>query len=340
MTRASTTVHLSANQPADRFYAGGRKIRGFRGEAAHGDRVPEDWVASTTTLFGESELGLSELPDGRRLVDAVREDPEYWLGHEHVRAFGADTMLLVKLLDAGQRLPVHLHPERAFASEHLGRRHGKAEAWYMLEGGRVHLGFRRHVERAELARWVADQDIDAMIDAMHAVDVAAGDSVYVPPGTPHAIGAGVFLVEVQEPEDLSILLEWRGFGIDGETDGHLGIGFDTALGATDRQGCSVGQIETLITRQGSGERTLADGSEQYFRAERVEVDGRASFDAGFSVCVVTDGAGELHRVNATAAPLTRGDTVLVPHAAGAFEITGTLTLVRCRPPRPATMPAY
>ncbi|WP_231560250.1 hypothetical protein [Microbacterium hominis] len=39
---------------------------------------------------------------------------------------------LVKLLDAGQRLPVHAHPDDAFAAAHLGRAHGKAEAWYIL----------------------------------------------------------------------------------------------------------------------------------------------------------------------------------------------------------------
>jgi mannose-6-phosphate isomerase len=57
-------VYLTSNQPAERFYRGGNKIHAFRAAAAEGDRVPEDWVASTTTVFGEALTGLSELPGG------------------------------------------------------------------------------------------------------------------------------------------------------------------------------------------------------------------------------------------------------------------------------------
>lgn len=327
-------VHMGSNQPADRFYKGGAKIRALRSDGAPGDRVPEDWVASTTTLFGEEETGLSRLPDGRRFVDVVNEAPESWLGPDHLNAYGSDTKLLVKLLDAGQRLPVHLHPEHSFAREHLGRRHGKAEAWYILDGGPVHLGFSREVGRDELDAWVAGQDVEAMLDAMHVLELAPGDSVYVPPGLPHAIGAGVFIVEVQEPEDLSILLEWKDFAIDGEAEGHLGLGFGTALDATDRRGWTAGEIGRLVVRQGSGTGTLAGASQPYFRAERLDVSGSAGLDAGFSVIVVLDGAGMLTPANAPASPLSKGDTVAVPFAAGNLEVSGSLSMVRCRPPQP------
>jgi len=328
-------VYLGSNQPPDRFYRGGAKIRALRGTAAPGDRVPEDWVASTTTLFGEAETGLSRLPDGRRFLDAVHADPQAWLGPDHVEAWGSDTKLLVKLLDAGQRLPVHLHPAQPFARAHLGRSHGKAEAWYILDGGPVHLGFTRDVDRAELDAWVAGQDTEAMLAAMHTVDVAPGDSVYVPPGLPHAIGAGVFLVEVQEPEDLSILLEWQGFAIDGGAEGHLGLGFGTALDAADLRGWPADGIRQLVIRQGRGAGTLASLSTRYFRAERLDIAGSAELpDAGFGVLVVLDGTGTLKPANAAASPLAKGDTVAVPFAAGELEVSGRLSLLRCRPPQP------
>ena len=135
---------LAANQPADRFYRGGPRIAAFRGErggAAAGDHVPEDWVASVTTQAGDGSVGLTRLPGtpssnppngGRLLRDAIAGDPTAWLGQAHVEAFGADPRLLVKLLDPGQRLPVHGHPDDAWASAHLGRAHGKAEAWCIL----------------------------------------------------------------------------------------------------------------------------------------------------------------------------------------------------------------
>jgi hypothetical protein len=66
----------------------------------------------------------------------------------------------MKLLDTGQRLPVHVHPDRNFAAGHLASRYGKTEAWLVLEaapGAVVHLGFRRDVSPAELGGWVRDQ---------------------------------------------------------------------------------------------------------------------------------------------------------------------------------------
>lgn len=325
-------VYLTSNQPAERFYRGGNKIRAFRAVAAEGDRVPEDWVASTTTVFGEALRGLSELPCGGLLIDTINADPGAWLGPEHISNFGSDSMLLVKLLDAGQRLPIHVHPNGRFAAKHLGRRHGKAEAWYILDGGTVHLGFNRDVGDKELADWVSGQDSQAMLDAMHTISVAPGDGVYIPPGLPHAIGAGVFLLELQEPEDLSILLEWEGFNIDGAAEGHLGIGFTKALQAAERRRYTEQEIQGLVSRADGDRTPFPSGSEEYFRAERVDVSSRTALDQGFSILVVVEGQGTLTAGNAASSALTRGDTVLVPYSAGNLEITGCLRLVRCLPP--------
>src|SRR5205085_12305535 len=104
------------------FYAGGARIAAFRGLDLDDDHAPEEWLGAVTTTFGgeASGRGLARLGDGTLVRDAVAADPEGWLGAEHTARFGADAGLLTKLLDAGQRLPVHFHPGRAFAREHLG----------------------------------------------------------------------------------------------------------------------------------------------------------------------------------------------------------------------------
>lgn len=243
---------LPSNRPLERFYRGGRKISDFRGEPPAGPREPEDWVASTTALAGEEFRGITVLPDGQSLADAVTERPEAWLGRRHLNRFGPDTRLLVKLLDAGQRLPVHAHPHVDFAGMYLGKSHGKAEAWYIIEGGEVYLGLKESVSLDRLKSLVSSQDADALLSLLHRVDVKPHDVVYIPPGVLHAIGEGVFLIELQEPEDMSILLEWRGFEFDGERDGHLGLGFDLALQAVETRDRSHEDIRELVRPAGVG----------------------------------------------------------------------------------------
>ena len=334
-------IELPANRP-DQFYRGGSTIARFRGIPDDRDYAPEDWVGSATSLFGKDPAGLTMLGE-RTLREAIEADPEAFLGPDHVRRFGPDPAVLVKLLDAGQRLPVHCHPDREFSRRHLDCPYGKTEAWIVVESGAdslVHLGFSREVAADELADWVDRQDVGAMLAAMHTVSVSAGDAVLVPAGIPHAIGEGVFVVELQEPTDLSVLLEWEGFAVDGARDGHLGLGFDVALKCVDRSGWGVERLERLRTagRQ-PGVSLLPEEADPFFRAERH--GGGAKLDPGFSILVVLEGSGGLtHDGGQT--PLTRGATVLVPHAAGEVRLVGELEVVRCRPPAPdgpATPPA-
>ncbi|HEU4348633.1 MAG TPA: class I mannose-6-phosphate isomerase [Actinoplanes sp.] len=325
-------ILLPSNRPPDRFYRGGRKITAFRGEPPAGDREPEDWVASTTALAGEDTLGVTVLPDGRSLPVAIAERPEAWLGRPHVDRFGVDSRLLVKLLDAGQRLPVHAHPHGSFARRHLGRAHGKAEAWFIIEGGEVHLGLKHDVTGDRLRSLVMSQDVDALLGMLHRVEVHPGDVVYVPPGMLHAVGAGVFLVELQEPEDLSILLEWRDFELDGEHDGHLGLGFDVALEAVDCRGLSAGEVRRLTGAAGFGRSVLPAAADPYFVLERVALDGEATIDPGFTVLVVL--AGEADVESGRRLRLEAGSTAVAPYASGPLVLRGRGELLACRPPRP------
>jgi len=138
-------------------------------------------------------------------------------------------------------------------------------------------------------------------------------------------------VHVHTPADLSILLEWRGFDVDGATDGHLGVGFDEALGALELTPRSDAGVDALITRAGPNGSLLPTEAAPYFRAERYAFSGSQRLDKGYAVLVVTDGAVDLTFVGRRVA-LQAGDTVLVPYAAGPLELTGSATVLVFRPP--------
>ncbi|BCB77787.1 class I mannose-6-phosphate isomerase [Phytohabitans flavus] len=328
---------LPANTPRS-FYRGAGRIHSFRCIAAPDDPYyPEDWIGSTTSRFAQAPLGLSVLPDGGLLADAVAARPEWWLGPEHIAAHGHDPAILVKLLDAGQRLPLHVHPDRRFADVHLASPYGKTEAWVIVEAAPdavVHLGFAWDVSAEQVAGWVAEQRVDEMLAATNQIPVRPGDAVVCPAGVPHAIGEGIFLVEVQEPTDFSILLEWEGF-TDGPDAGHLGLGYDVALSCVDRQAWTPDRIDSLRGTRASdrpGVRSLfPDLADPFFAAERLCPDPVSELEPAFSIVVVTVGTAELVPEHAPPLTVRAGDTALLPYGAGRCTLRGQAEAIRCKP---------
>lgn len=314
-----------------RFYRGGPAIAELRGFDPGGERVPEEWIGSTTTAFGEGDVGLSRFADGTLVRDALAADPVAWLGERHAARFGADPALLVKLLDAGERLPVHVHPDGPFARAHLGTSFGKTEAWIVIAarpGAQVHLGWREHVDEARLRDWVAEQDRAALLDALHPIDVAAGDAVFVPAGVAHAIGDGLLICELQEPSDMSVMLEWQDMGIAGEAEATLGLGWDAALGCVERAGRDPAPL-CGPRPDGPVAELLPASAHPFFSAQRIApAGGEIAIGCGFAVIVVLHGDGEIGGV-----AVTRGDALLVPDAAGEVRAAGELEAIACRPPR-------
>jgi mannose-6-phosphate isomerase len=346
-TLPNAPVILGPNQPAH-FYRGGAGIARLRGIAQPSPNSPEDWVGSTTEMFGRPGAGLTRLDSGETLRDAIAADPDGFLGADHVARYGVNPALLVKVLDTGQRLVAHFHPDRDFAARFLGSRYGKTEAWLILEtrdegsdpsAGHVYLGFKRDADPAVVRRWVDDQDTSAILDSLNKVAVAPGGTCLVPAGAPHAIGAGITLVELQEPTDFSILLEWAGFAIDGAREGHLGLGFDVALTALDYSGWDSLRLGALRSpRPGAAERPgvtrlLPARADEFFRAERVDASAPVDFEPGYAILVVVSGQGQVTYA-AGSLPVQRGSTILVPYGAGLTTLEGDLRALRCRPPSP------
>ncbi|HWM56557.1 MAG TPA: class I mannose-6-phosphate isomerase [Pseudonocardia sp.] len=329
-------VQLSPNL-IDHFYRGGARIAALRGLPAAGERQPEEWIAATVSRFGSGDTGLARTVGGELLRDLVAADPVGWVGARHAGRFTPeDTGLLVKLLDAGQRLPVHVHPDRGFARSHLGCPYGKTEAWLVLEadpGAAVHLGWTTDVDPDELATRRDAQDGDWMLERMHRIEVHRGDGILVPAGQVHAIGAGAFVLEAQEPTDFSILLEWS---VTTETrDGsHLGLGFDTAMGAVSHRALGTEALRALATHvdlDGPGPAScLVEQADPFFRVDLLGPG--APVPAGFGALVVLDGGGALHG-DGGSVEVAAGQALAVPAGFGAWTLTGDARGLLARPGR-------
>lgn len=335
--------------PIARFYRGGAMLSRFRGgPGADDDGRPEDWVGSATSTWTPpgapaTDVGISRVSvagTATTIAALVDAHPASMIGAELLERIGPSPGVLVKLLDAGERLPVHCHPTRPSAARLLGSRFGKTEAWLILgtrdgRPARVWAGFDEPMDRQRLRRLIDEQAVDAILAAMTAHDVGPGEVVFVPGGVPHAIGAGAFLLEVQEPTDFSILAETRGVPVDPD-DATLRLGweraidfFEPAVTAVRVHPPSVGDL-------------LPRAADPFFRLVRQRIDGggaaRPPFPPAFAVGVVLGGHGSL--AGATRAiELGAGMTFCLPAAAATARLDAAeaLDLAWCLGPNPEAL---
>jgi len=332
------------------YYEGGERINRFRGLGARPG--PEDWVGSVSAVRAsilpagaDPTTGISRLEDGTNLREAILADGAGWLGPDLAAAFDGEPGLLVKLLDAGGRLPVHCHPTRALAREKLGSRFGKTEGWVIMEadpGATIWLGFNRDVEAAELRDWVDRQDVEAMFAAMNQMDVRAGDVYYVPAGVPHSIGAGIMLAELQEPTSFSICAEYAAYGLDA-AQATLSLGWDDGLACFDRGAYTGKRLELLrpqpeaVSVAGEAElwRLFPAEAGPFFQAFRARVTGSSALGVPrFRIIVIEYGEGSL-LVDSATVPVHAGETWLIPHGAGQLLADGNFEMLICDPPQVA-----
>ncbi|MBT6157573.1 MAG: class I mannose-6-phosphate isomerase [Planctomycetaceae bacterium] len=232
--------------------------------------------------------------------------------------FGAERIckqfpLLIKFLDAHDRLSLQVHPDDELAVKYDPQENGKTEAWVIIEaepGSRLYAGLKEGVGRDEL-----DSALQAGTaeDLLHSFTVTAGDCVFIPAGTVHAIGEGILLAEIQQMSDITFrLFDWGRLGSDGEP---RELHIEDGLAATDFTRGSVSPISPRTIAEDDGHRLEELVRGEYFVIHRHTLKNRAtasvSPDNRFHVLMVVDGAVTLNCAGETMT-LDRGRTALVP----------------------------
>jgi mannose-6-phosphate isomerase len=351
-------VALTEN-PVHTFYEGGLLWRRFRRSSELlENRWAEDWVASCIEAGQRAPdgtaqgLSLIETADGRPvpLRTLVQEAPEAMLGKAAVARWGADTRIQVKLVAPRARVPLHTHPDAEFARRHFHASCGKAEAWIILEApgtaegpAYAGIGFKDGVTEAAFLAAVQAQDSAALLDLVHRTTVQPGDVIFVRPGVPHYISGGTFFIEVQEPADLGILAEWRGF-IDGPAAAGGGLDPATAMSCfrveprtrADALGEAFQRPRTL-RQHGSSEEIamLEEDAAPFFEAQMVIIRSSYEPEEGrYYEGVVASGLGHIEG-SGWRQPVRQGDTfVCAASLAHRFRAEGdVLRIIRAFGPR-------
>ena len=321
--------------PSSRTPWGGRRIRERLKAGVQlqpGGPVGEAWELSVEPDFP------SRLADGPTLDEVLRADPAL-LGAE---APNGSTSLLVKLVDAADDLSVQIHPaddDPQLAADESG----KPEAWYIIDaepGAGLYLGFRQGVSRQAVETAIDEQgDVAAL---MSFVPVSPGDLFLIGPGTPHAIGKGVLLLEPQRvaPGKRGITYRYWDWNRNYDDAGRLApngqprtLHRERALDLTNWEGAmDAARIDRLSHRAGpapidgpaslevliSQEGPLRSG---VFFVQRLAGTGRLELDAADRLrsLTVLDGRVTLDD-GQTRLSLSRGETSALPACLGSLHV--------------------
>ena len=199
--------------PMERVW-GGRRFDSLLGKAIpHGSLIGELW----------------EIVDREDAQSIVHSGPlrgktlhELWVGHRGElfgEAYAAHPSprfpLLIKLLDARERLSVQVHPPQHLAAALGGE--PKTEVWYFLDalpGARIYAGLKKGVTREEFESVLRTGEVER---TLHEIPVVTGESIFIPSGRLHAIGEGNVIVEVQQNSDTTYrVFDWNRMGLDGK----------------------------------------------------------------------------------------------------------------------------
>ncbi|MGD9853884.1 MAG: type I phosphomannose isomerase catalytic subunit, partial [Planctomycetaceae bacterium] len=219
--------------------------------------------------------------------------------------------LLVKFLDASDVLSVQVHPDDQLAKEFDPTENGKTEAWVIVDaapGSELFVGFRRGVTEDELRAALRNGTVASLL---HRIPVKAGDCVYVPAGTVHAIGAGVLLAEIQQYSDLTFrLFDWGRVGSDGRP---RELHIESALRCIDFHRGPVEPIEPTPLESDHQLEELVRSPHFVLRRHRALEEFSMPQDDRFHVLLSLSGSGRLN-CGADRIEMPRGQSVLLPAA--------------------------
>jgi len=303
---------------------GGSALRErFGKKAPKGTTMGESWEINGMTgissrvangfLRGNSLEEITEVYMGDLVGDSVYEQ------------YGNEFPLLVKFIDARDKLSIQVHPDDSLSSE---RHHawGKTEMWYIIDaepGSVIYTGFRKKISREEYLAALTEGKMAGLINV---TPVSSGDVFFIPAGLVHAIGAGVILAEIQQASDVTYrIYDWDRVDASGKPrEMHTDLALDAINFDLDKS--------NLIRIPAELNHTVMLAGCKYFQTSLIKFDTPVIKDYSLTdsfVIYICTGSMAAVECFGQVEEIREGETLLIPASAESVTLIpqGTATLL-------------
>ena len=281
--------------------------------------IPDGFAAESWEISCHDD-GLCTVANGcykgKTLKEIVFSDCRSFLGKDDVSVFP----LLVKLLDAKDKLSVQVHPDNEFAAKYENGELGKTEMWYVVDakpGAKLVYGLKEGTDKERLMLSANDGTLE---NYLNYVPVKKGDSFFIPSGTIHAICDGLLIAEIQQSSNTTYrVYDYNRVDASGNK---RPLHIKKAVMATDYCACSNIKKYDEVTFEGGKYKTLAQCD--YFTVKKYDVIKNVTFnkpDTRFEMIVFTEGEGTIE-YGESKESFKSGDSFFIPAAMKSYSING------------------
>lgn len=299
-----------------------------------GKKLPEGIVAESWELCCHPD-GMSIVSNGRyagRTIKSLLEEYGYDIIGNTYEKGCKDFPLMVKFIDANDKLSVQVHPDDAYALANEGES-GKNEMWYVIDakpGASLIYGLCPGVSKEVFREAISRNDVDKYLNT---VEVKPGDFFYIHAGLVHAIGEGIILAEIQQNSNLTYrIYDYNRVDSSGKP---RPLHIEKALDVIDFSVKTKKRANKTLTYGINGGAAVSVlTANPYFCAEIYDVSGMITQDTGgkqFHIYVFINGSGSIN-TGTCSLTVEKGDTVLVPACIGGYTLEGNLKAIKTYKP--------
>jgi mannose-6-phosphate isomerase len=309
----------------DKIWGGTRLAEVLGRNLPAGKLIGESWEISD---HGTDLSVVANGPQqGKTLRDLIGQWGEKLLGTDVVKQFPGQVFpLLVKYIDAHDRLSIQVHPDDTYAAQYENGQLGKTEAWYVVNAvpnAKLIIGLKPGVTRDQLQLAFDRNELEKLVAE---VPVQAGDALFLPAGRLHAILNGVVLCEIQESSDLTYrVYDW------GRNSVSRPLHLQQSLATINFSPVVAPKLRGIVVPEGHNTITYLVAC-KHFALEKLTINaayaGRC--DSRHFVCLnILDGRATLMANGGTLA-IDQGDSIVLPASLGDYTLKPVSTCIALR----------